>query len=73
MGLVIGSSRMAARLSTMFDTASPAIAYRVTLGADGALQWHDGNGATFDTEPEASWEQRAMVRVFSWLPIEWLL
>ena len=73
MGLVIGSSRMAARLSTMFDTASPALAYRVTLGPDGALQWHDGNGATFDTEPEASWGQRAMVRVFSWLPIEWLL
>jgi putative cardiolipin synthase len=57
----------------MFDTASPALAYRVTLGADGALQWHDGAGATLDDEPDSSWGQRMKVRVFSWLPIEWLL
>ena len=31
------------------------------------------HGATLDSEPEASWGQRVKVRIFSWLPIEWLL
>jgi len=34
MGLVLGSAQLAQRLSMMFDTASPALAYRGTLGAD---------------------------------------
>jgi len=73
MGLVIDSVPLAQRLSTMFDDASPALAYRVTLGADDALQWHDGAGVTLTTEPESSWGQRTKVRIYSWLPIEWLL
>ena len=73
MGLVIDSAPLAQRLSTMFDTASPSLAYRVTLGADDKLQWHDGTGATLDEEPESSWAQRMKVRIFSVLPIEWLL
>jgi putative cardiolipin synthase len=73
MGLVIDSASLAGRLSAMFDTASPGLAYRVTLGADGALQWHDGKGNTFHDEPESSWLQRTKVLIFSWLPIEWLL
>ena len=70
---MIDSAPLAERLSRMFDTASPALAYRVTLDANGALQWHDGAGATLDDEPDSSWGQRMKVRVFSWLPIEWLL
>ena len=54
MGLVIDSPALAQRLSAMFDTASPRLAYRVTLGANDAVQWHDGHGATLDSEPEAS-------------------
>jgi len=73
MGLVIDSVPLAQRLSTMFDDASPALAYRVTLGADDVLQWHDGAGVTLTTEPESSWGQRTKVRIYSWLPIEWLL
>jgi len=73
MGLVIDSAPLSRRLSAMFDTASPSLAYRVTLAANGALQWHDGPDRTLDKEPEASWGQRAMARFCSWLPIEWLL
>ena len=73
MGLVIDSAPLAQRLSTMFDNASPALAYRVTLAADDALRWHDGAGVTLTSEPESSWGQRAKVRIYSWLPIEWLL
>ena len=73
MGMVIDSVPLAQRLSTMFDNASPALAYRVQLGADDKLEWHDGAGATLEDEPESSWAQRMKVRIFSVLPIEWLL
>jgi len=73
MGLVIDSATLAQRLSSTFDNASPALAYRVTLGDDDELHWHDGSGATLDDEPQSSWGQRMKVRIFSVLPIEWLL
>ena len=38
MGLVIDSASLAERLSTMLDNASPALAYRVTLDANGSLR-----------------------------------
>jgi putative cardiolipin synthase len=73
MGLVIDSVPLAERLSKMFDNASPSLAYRVTLDAKGALEWHDGAGITLNDEPDSTWGQRMKVRVFSWMPIEWLL
>ena len=73
MGLVIESASLARRLSAVLDDASPALAYRVTLEPDGSLRWHDGLGATLDDEPETGWARRLKVRIFSWLPIEWLL
>jgi len=73
MGLVIESRSLARRLSAMLDDASPGLAYRVTLEPDGSLRWHDGLGATLDEEPETGWARRLKVRIFSWLPIEWLL
>jgi putative cardiolipin synthase len=73
MGLVIDSAPLAQRLSAMFDGASPALAYRVALGANDSPQWYGGPGAPLDSEPETSWGRRLMARIFSWLPIEWLL
>jgi len=73
MGLVIDSSALAGGLAEMFDTASPRIAYRVRLGANDAIEWHDGLGGTFHQEPETSLGRRLKVLLFSWLPIEWLL
>jgi hypothetical protein len=73
MGMVIDSSALAGRLSAMFDTASPGLAYRVRLGANDAIEWDDGRGNTLHTEPETSWGRRLKVLIFSLLPIEWLL
>ena len=73
MGLVIDSATLAGQLSKVLDDASPALAYRVTLDADGKLLWHDGLGGTLDDEPETGWGRRMKVHIFSWLPIEWLL
>jgi len=73
MGLIIDSASLAGRLSRTLDNASPGLAYRVTLDANGSLLWDDGLGATVDDEPETGWFRRMKVHVFSWLPIEWLL
>jgi len=73
MGVIIDSTSLAERLSRTLDNASPALAYRVTLDANGSLLWHDGLGATLDDEPETGWGRRMKVHIFSWLPIEWLL
>jgi len=56
----------------MFDRASPDLAWRVTLDENGDPEWHDG-ATTLHSDPEASWGRRLKVRIFSWLPIEWLL
>jgi putative cardiolipin synthase len=72
MGLVIDSPALATRLSSMFDRASPDQAWRLTLDDNGDPQWHDGP-TTLHSDPEASWGRRLKVRIFSWLPIEWLL
>jgi hypothetical protein len=63
---------VATRLSSMFDRASPDLAWRVTLDENGDPEWHDGP-TTLHSDPEASWGRRLKVRIFSWLPIEWLL
>ena len=73
MGLVIDSAPLARRLSAMFDTASPALAYRVDARRERCRAVARRSGATLDSEPETSWGQRVKVRIFSWLPIEWLL
>jgi len=73
MGLVIESAQMAARLSAAVDKAYPDIAYRVTIGPDGRLAWEDGTGKVYGTDPDTGWFERMLVRIGSWLPIEWML
>ncbi|HET7525452.1 MAG TPA: phospholipase D family protein [Burkholderiaceae bacterium] len=73
MGLVIDSAELALGLSSFVDKAYPGLVYRVSLDADGNLQWEDGTGAVYHTDPGTGWFERAVVRIGSWLPIEWLL
>jgi len=73
MGLVIESATMAQALSSAVDKSYPDIAYRVSLGADGQPRWEDGSGQVYDTDPGTGWFARAIVRMGSWLPIEWML
>jgi putative cardiolipin synthase len=73
MGLVIDSARMAERLSSGVDKAYPDIAYRVSIGPDANLTWEDGTGKVYDTDPDSGWFERAVVRIGSWLPLDWLL
>lgn len=76
MGLAVDSEAMARTVSEGIDRDLPATAYRVTLAADGSLQWLEaGAGGTqvYDAEPKASLLLRVGARVLSWLPIEGLL
>ena len=73
MGLVIDSVSMAERLSSAVDKAYPDTAYKVSIGPDGNPAWEDGTGKIYDTDPGSGWFERAIVRMGSWLPIEWML
>jgi putative cardiolipin synthase len=73
MGVLIDSPTLAGKLHAVVARAYPGLAYRVSLAPDGELQWEDGSGTVFRTEPDTTWFVRALVEVGSWLPIEWLL
>jgi putative cardiolipin synthase len=73
MGVVIESRTLATRLATVIDNAFPSLAYRLALGDDGQIRWFGSDGQVFDTDPGSSWWDRLVVRIGSWLPIEWLL
>jgi cardiolipin synthase C len=73
MGLVIESPLLAGQLASAVAGASPAFAYEVTLTDGGQLQWLDHPHPPLASEPGAGALRRALVKVLSWLPIEWLL
>jgi putative cardiolipin synthase len=73
LGVVFESAVLATRLATVIDGAYPAAAYRLALGDDGQIRWFGADGQVFDTDPGTSWWDRMVVRIGSWLPIEWLL
>jgi putative cardiolipin synthase len=76
MGFVIDSPALARLIEEAFATSIPRNAYEVRLAADGSLFWLERRGNTvvrYDQEPGTSWWQRTTVRLFSQLPIEWLL
>jgi putative cardiolipin synthase len=76
MGLLIESPRLAQQISHSFDQQIPALAYRVSLNAQGQLRWHSGVGdpaPVYDTEPQSRWHQRLSLWFLGLLPIEWLL
>jgi putative cardiolipin synthase len=71
MGLVIESSRLAARLSETLDRELSRNAYELRL-AGGEIEWHDG-ATRYTSEPNAGVLRRTWVGFLSLLPIEWLL
>jgi putative cardiolipin synthase len=77
MGLVIDSSRLAARLSSAFDERVPNVAYEVRLAADGRcaewIQRMDGQELRYEVDPGTTAAKRAWIDLLSILPIEGLL
>lgn len=72
LGFVIDSPLLAAQVADAFETIIPAVAYEVTLDAQGRLRWSDENG-TETREPGMGLLDSAMIAVASRLPIGWLL
>jgi putative cardiolipin synthase len=75
MGFIIESPELAAESAENFDAQVPDSAYEVRL-QNGRLQWierNEGAETIHYREPGTALWQRALVRLISWLPIEWLL
>jgi putative cardiolipin synthase len=77
IGFIIDSPALASRLERAFAEEVPGRAYEVRLGDGGRLEWlqtlDDGSRVVLTTEPHTTAVTRGLVRVLSWLPIEWLL
>ena len=61
---------VAAEVAALFDRwSSPELAYEVTRGANGGLQWTGG----YTEEPEAGFWRPLGAKLFSHLPIDSLI
>lgn len=74
-GFVIDSPAMAQAVDEMFIKRVPQTAYQVKLDEKGNLYWLEQGEppVIHHRDPGVSWFKRAIVKVLSWLPIEWLL
>jgi cardiolipin synthase C len=69
-GLMVDHPALSHEVEAIFARVTePARAYRVRRGPNGELTWSDER-RTFDSEPEASWLDRCVATVMSWLPVE---
>jgi len=77
MGLLIDSPGLARQLASRFDAGFPGVAYEVRRDGKGRLEWiersPDAGERSLTPEPRTSATKRALVRLLSALPIEWLL
>jgi putative cardiolipin synthase len=76
IGLLIDSPSLAKQLEAAFDTGLSSVAYEVRLNEAGELRWieHTPTGVlTLQTEPQTNAFGRAVIRMLSIFPIDWLL
>jgi putative cardiolipin synthase len=67
---------MARSLAEGIDRELLDTSYKVTLAADGSLQWTERNASgerVHASEPKTSLLRRVGARVLSWVPIEGML
>jgi len=70
VGVLVSSPELAAEVAALFDRwSSPELAYEVTRGANGGLQWTGG----YTEEPEAGFWRPLGAKLFSHLPIDSLI
>jgi putative cardiolipin synthase len=77
-GLVIDSPTLAAGVADVFENRLASQSYTLRLNEAGQIEWQDRPSPTapaqlHHTEPQTPLWKRTMVRLLSWLPIEWLL
>ncbi len=70
VGVLVQSRELAAEVASLFDRwSSPALAYEVTRGENGRLEWTGG----FTKEPNAGFWRPLGAKFFSHLPIDSLI
>ena len=73
MGMVIDSPLFATDLAGALDRLPAGTAYELRLSPDGQVEWVDTGTTVHTTEPQSGLARRALVKLLSWLPIEWML
>lgn len=76
MGLMIESPALAEQISQAFEQEIPWRSYRLSLDAQGQLQWEApplGSGIIYHSEPNTGWFKRWGLRLLELLPLEPLL
>ena len=76
MGFVIDSAPLAQQIHHRFLRSQRAAAWRLQLDRWGRINWielRDGQEFVHKKEPRTRLSQRLLVRLASWLPVEWLL
>jgi putative cardiolipin synthase len=80
MGVVFSNADYGAHVTEQFQQLLAVKAYQVDITADGNLQWtetvtQEGKRVqrVHDTEPDTTFWQRTLIKMLSWLPVEWLL
>ncbi|HYU27637.1 MAG TPA: phospholipase D family protein [Gemmatimonadales bacterium] len=70
VGVLVSSAELAGHVAELFERwSSPALAYEVTRGRNGGLQWTGG----YTDEPEAGFWRPIGAKLFSHLPIDSLI
>jgi putative cardiolipin synthase len=76
LGFVIESPALAKFVDRGLGERLPDLTYEVRLETDGNLVWLERRGGEVirhRTEPGTSLRQRVLLRLLSYVPIEWLL
>ena len=77
MGVVLESEAFGAEMQGNWDAQLPLVAWRLILGDDGRVRWHetlpDGGERVHLVDPGTTRLDRGVARVLSWLPVAWLL
>ncbi len=76
LGFVIESQRLAQRIDQTFSERIPRMAYELKLSPSGRINWLERNQnevVIHGVDPNTTVLKRTLVRVLSWLPIDWLL
>ncbi|WP_336298434.1 phospholipase D-like domain-containing protein [Ramlibacter tataouinensis] len=76
LGFLIDSPALAQGMAQSLQAELAQRVYQVRLAADGSLRWVESSGdgeRAHEQEPGTGIGLRSLVRVLSWLPIEWLL
>ena len=77
VGLIIKSQQLQQELSQTLDQHLPTVAYELQLNTEGRIIWleykEDGSTTTHNQEPHTTKFQRFVIKLVSFLPIEWMM